>query len=82
MDTEEPVEILFHIDNFPGLGSLLLPGRSTNFTTRLRLQDQSGRRLHLQAAVTNSTSHGLKVCLPIYVYLFDNLYHRICNLRI
>ncbi|XP_075234181.1 vacuolar protein sorting 13D [Lycorma delicatula] len=61
VDTEEPVEILFHIDNFPGLGSLLLPGRSTNFTTRLRLQDQSGRRLHLQAAVTNSTSHGLKI---------------------
>lgn len=67
MDTEESVELLFQIDNFPGLGSLVLPGRSSNFSTRLRLQDQSGRRLHLQAAVTNSTTHGLKVC---YIYFF------------
>ncbi|XP_039294739.1 vacuolar protein sorting-associated protein 13D isoform X2 [Nilaparvata lugens] len=73
VDTKLAVELLLHVENYPGLSALMLPGQNaqSNFTARLRLQDLSKRRLSLLAAVTYSITHGLRVTVSAPFWLVN-----------
>ncbi|RZF46007.1 hypothetical protein LSTR_LSTR006773 [Laodelphax striatellus] len=73
VDTKRAVELLLHVENYPGLSALMLPGQNaqSNFTARLRLQDLSKRRLSLVAAVTYSVTHGLRITVSAPFWLVN-----------
>ncbi|XP_034247458.1 vacuolar protein sorting-associated protein 13D isoform X2 [Thrips palmi] len=62
VDIDGSIELSFHLDNFPGAGTLVLPPQpSSSFTQRLRLHDLSSRRLFLQASVHVNKGSAIKV---------------------
>lgn len=62
VDIDGSIEFSFHLDNFPGAGTLALPPRpNSSFTQRLRLHDLSSRRLFLQSSVNVSKGSAMKV---------------------
>jgi len=62
VDAESPLELTFHMDNFPGPGVLVIPAQPTaSFKQRLRLHDHASRRLFLHAEVKVAKGVALKV---------------------
>lgn len=62
VDIDGTIEFSFHLDNFPGSGTLVLPPQpNSSFTQRLRLHDLSSRRLFLQASVNVNKGSAIKV---------------------
>ncbi|KAK6626649.1 hypothetical protein RUM44_009125 [Polyplax serrata] len=51
VDCDCKFEIHFHIENFPKHGVLLVPSPVSSLTCRIKVHDESGRRLDLSAAV-------------------------------
>lgn len=55
------MEISFHLDNYPGTGTLLIAPNSSNATYRVRLEDHNKRRLFLNVNVTMLRGCGIEV---------------------
>lgn len=62
VDIDGSIEFSFHLDNFPGAGTLVLPPQpNSSFIQRLRLHDLTSRRLFLQASVHVNKGAAIKV---------------------
>lgn len=68
MDQEHEIDINFGLESYPGEGTLTIPSRPTSFSHKLRLQDQSKRKLQLSVNVTAQQGSGLKVCGDNYIH--------------
>ncbi|XP_047110726.1 vacuolar protein sorting-associated protein 13D [Schistocerca piceifrons] len=70
VDTEAAVEINFRLENFPGIGTLIIPSGSSSFSGRVRVQDLQGRRLYLQISVNvrRGTGYKVSVSVPFWIY--------------
>lgn len=55
------MEISFHLDNFPGAGTLIINPNTTSFTCRVRLEDHAKRRLFLSVNVAMHRRCGVEV---------------------
>lgn len=71
VDLEKYLELVFNLENFPSGGSLQIPEFTNGFTTRVRLQDQTGRRLHLQAQVYSHPGASIKVVISAPYWLVN-----------
>lgn len=76
MDQEHEIDINFGLESYPGEGTLTIPSRPTCFSHKLRLQDQSKRKLQLAVNVTAQQGSGLKVCgknyNPTFLFHYSN----------
>lgn len=63
VDQEHQIEVNLGLENYPGLGVLTIPPFPAPFTHKLKLRDQSNRRLQLTASITAQQGTGLKVLL-------------------
>lgn len=62
-------EVIFHLESYPGTGSILIPSHPSTFTSKLKLHDHSGRKLYLNVAVSVNQGAEVKVCVRGYVFL-------------
>lgn len=69
MDQEHEIDINFGLESYPGEGTLTIPSRPTSFSHKLRLQDQSKRKLQLAVNVTAQQGSGLKVGRNNYIHI-------------
>lgn len=69
VDQEHEIDINFGLESYPGEGTLTIPSRPTSFSHKLRLQDQSKRKLQLAVNVTAQQGSGLKVCGNNYIHI-------------
>lgn len=65
-------EIIFHLENYPGTGIILIPSHPSTFTSKLKLHDNSGRKLYLN--VTVSVSQGAAIKVSILIKYFRNMF--------
>lgn len=71
VDLEKCIELVFTLENFPLGSSLIIPEFTNGFHSRVRLQDSSGRRLHLQAAVISHPGNVIKVSISAPFWLVN-----------
>ncbi|XP_054285267.1 intermembrane lipid transfer protein VPS13D-like [Macrosteles quadrilineatus] len=71
VDQESQIELHVGLENYPGGGTLVIPPFPAPFTTKLKLLDQSRRRLQLTASVVAQQGCGLRVTISAMFWLVN-----------
>lgn len=70
MDCSHKFEIQLHIENFPKHGTLIVPNPCSSFTCRIKLHDESGRRLDLNVFV-QSKGQALRISVSAPYWIIN-----------
>lgn len=74
-------EIIFYLESYPGVGNVIIPSPPVTFGSKLKLQDHSGRKLHLNVSVSVHRGSEIKVCVNKLHDMVEKKIHKFLSLR-